>query len=794
MIRFEYNSSSSIDSDVEDDCRNPITNGPTPTQNRRNLLLSTRTRTSLSSDDEKKKKNMFSHSMRHIYETMIESVLQKLLFQWRQQRQNYHSQKSTKPYLKFHRRSRISSQSPSTNNMTIVTPFTLPLRRRYSFCVRFVFLLLIILGTVWNGTPVHASWIDPDTPKEARTTTALNVKAPPPVPPSSTTKHHTTTTRQSESPTAAPTSSTSAPTTSPTISPSAFPTYDPERIYELVFSDEFNVPHREFYDGADPRWTAMDKNDYTNDALHYYSPNNVRTNEQGELVITSQASETDIVGFDDVKLQRTHVRKHFKSAMIQSWNKFCITGGILEAKVTLPGQHNVGGLWPAFWLLGNLARHTYVGSSEHIWPFAATNCTTGNKTSRQQKISGCDKVSHYGMESYLGRGSPEIDIFEVQPGNIPSNTGPFLKSPVGQPFMSSSYQVAPGRSNNRPGSGEWPGPGQWYKGLMGGANASLNILFYGTYNHFRDDVDPAKEDYWSDAISYNRQLDESHFSRSHIYRLEWDVPSNTSHGYLHWFLDDELVYSIDGKGIGESDNGAEISSEPSYIIMNTAISKQWGFPIQCPNNCPCKVYNCNSKRWQDLCGFSMGFCKMMQSQPEYKIDWVRAYQDPNDPKQKVGCSTPERPTRKYILAHEKVYKTETDEHPLKGISTGLGSCDPHAVGMIPSACGGSGHGRCTPGHVCECDQGWTGPHCLAYIAYDDIEYDVADRIADVGFIPPRIAPLTLWGSLTGLVTLLFIGMLYRRRLAIWEPVPDVSEEYLAAARKYHYFHRRGMSV
>ena len=672
-------------------------------------------------------------------------------------------------------------------------PLPLPIHR---FLLIVVVLMLTIYTNDFQSNHVQASWIDPATPMDARTTAALNVKAPPKDPPSETSKSHTSSSHHShsESPTSAPTPSTSSPTKSPTTSPSAYPTYDPERLYELVFSDEFNVAHREFYDGADPRWTAMDKNDYTNDALHYYSPQNVRTNEQGELVITSQAADTDIVGFDDVKLQRTHVRKHFRSAMLQSWNKFCITGGILEAKVTMPGRHDVGGLWPAFWLLGNLARHTYVGSSEHIWPFAATNCTAGNQTSRIQKISGCDKVSHYGMESYLGRGSPEIDIFEVQPGNIKANNGPFLKSSVGQPFMSSSYQVAPGRSSNRPGSGEWPGPGQWYSGLMGGANTSMNILFYGTYNHFRDDVDPAKEDYWSDAISYNRQLDESHFNRSHIYRLEWDVPSNVSHGYLHWYLDDELVYSIDGKGISDSGYGAEISSEPSYIILNTAISKQWGFPLQCPNNCPCKVYNCNSKRWQDLCGFSMGFCKMMQSQPEYKIDWVRAYQDPNDPKQKVGCSTPERPTRKFILAHEKVYKTETDEHPLKGVSTGLGSCDPHAVGMIQQACGGSGHGRCTPGHVCECDEGWTGPHCLANAAYDDIEYDVADRIADVGFIPPRVAPLTLWGSLGAMVTLLFIGMLYRRRLAIWEPVPDVSEEYLAAAKKYHYFHRRGMSV
>jgi beta-glucan synthesis-associated protein KRE6 len=639
---------------------------------------------------------------------------------------------------------------------------------------------------------VRADWIDPETPYDVRTTTALNVK-PPKIPkPDATAATRSKRTNSTKTHTPAPTSSTEAPTEAPSPSPSAYPTYSRDKVFNLVFSDEFNTANREFYDGADPRWTAMDKNDYTNDALHYYSPRNARTNTQGELVITSEAADTEVVGFDDVNLQRTHVTKHFRSAMLQTWNKFCMTGGIIEAKVTLPGKSDVGGLWPAFWLLGNLARHTYVGSSEHIWPWASSNCSA--HTARAQRVSGCSAVSHYGMQSYTGRGSPEIDIFEVQPGNVKANNGPFLKSPVGQPFMSSSYQVAPGRWTNRPGSGEWPGPDQWYKGLTGGLNTSLNILFYGTYNHFRDDVDAAKQDYWSDAISYNRQLNESHFTEPHIYRLEWDVPSNESDGYLHWFLDGELVYAIDGKGLNEGGTGAEISSEPSYIILNTAISKQWGFPMECPGNCPCKTFNCNSKRWQDQCGFSMGFCKMMETQPEYKIDWVRAYQDPNDPRQKVGCSTPERPTRKFIVAHEKVYKKETDEHALKGVPTGLGSCDPRALGVVAEACGGSGRGRCTPGRVCECDHGWTGPHCLANSAFDDIMYDVADKITDVGFIPPLIAPLTLFGSLGVMLVFLVIGMRCRHRLAIWEPIPDISEEYLAAARKHNYFHRRGLSV
>lgn len=622
----------------------------------------------------------------------------------------------------------------------------------------------------------EAGWIDPDTPLAVYTTKRLNVRLRDIPKQSATDDDDVPLVHRHRNHTPSPT--TIPPTVSPTESPTAFPTYDPdtEPEFHLVFSDEFNVAGREFRDGADPRWTALDKNDYTNDALHYYSPAAVTTAD-GELHITTESRDADFNGFDDVRQKRTRVTKHVRSGMVQSWNKFCLTGGIIEARVTLPGHATLGGLWPAFWLLGNLARHTYVSSSEHIWPWStATHCD--KSLMRAQQVSPCDHVSRFDMPAGLGRGAPEIDVFEVQAGSIKANIGQFLKSPVGQPFMSSSYQVAPGRRTNRPGPGEWPGPDQWYSGLLGGRNTSLNILFYGAYNHFRNDVDAAKQDYWSDAISMNRQLNESYFSEPHVYRLEWDVPTNETDGYLHWFLDDELVYAINGTGLRQS--GTLVSTEPSYILLNTAVSTQWGFPKECPNNCICEQdqYNCNSKRWQNQCGFSEGFCNALNSKnpPVYKIDWVRAYQNPKDPKQKVGCSTPERPTRKYIVAHAENYKTEYDEHPLRGVPVGLGTCDGVAD------CGGDKRGRCTPGHVCECLPNWTGPHCRAAVAYDDIRYDEPDRISDVGFVPPQINASLLYG-LIGLFVLLVVGIFERRRLAGWDPIPDIKYSSIPSRRQ-----------
>ena len=85
------------------------------------------------------------------------------------------------------------------------------------------------------------------------------------------------------------------------------------------------------------------------------------------------------------------MKRHFKSGMLQSWNKFCFTGGIIEVDVQFPGtsscykqgcwlfsisacciailsgRYDVGGLWPAVWMLGNLGRATYEASTNLLW-------------------------------------------------------------------------------------------------------------------------------------------------------------------------------------------------------------------------------------------------------------------------------------------------------------------------------------------------------------------------------------------------------------------------------------------
>ncbi len=96
------------------------------------------------------------------------------------------------------------------------------------------------------------------------------------------------------------------------------------------------------------------------------------------------------------------------------------------------------------WLLGNLARATYVGTSDFVWPYSYNQCDTRKRMS--QEINACSKVNHYGMAPHIGRGAPEIDIIEAMQGEkekLPSTN-------ITRPYQSCSLQVAPGLERDRP--------------------------------------------------------------------------------------------------------------------------------------------------------------------------------------------------------------------------------------------------------------------------------------------------------------------------------------------------------
>ena len=89
---------------------------------------------------------------------------------------------------------------------------------------------------------------------------------------------------------------------------------------------------RRFDDGLDSRWTAVNKNDYTNNALHYYKADKITTKD-GNLQITT--TNEDIVFKTNQKVDKGPPTrtKNYQSGMLQGWNKFCFTGDIATINI-----------------------------------------------------------------------------------------------------------------------------------------------------------------------------------------------------------------------------------------------------------------------------------------------------------------------------------------------------------------------------------------------------------------------------------------------------------------------------
>jgi hypothetical protein len=245
----------------------------------------------------------------------------------------------------------------------------------------------------------------------------------------------------------------------------------------------------------------------------------------------------------------------------------------------------------------------------------------------------------------------------------------------------------------------------WYDGIEYGNASSLNTYFYGTTVWQK-----RHQAYQTDAISANVYVNDDHFYRQHIYRVEWEPPNEDgSGGYLKWFMDGQLISAVHGDSLQRTSH-TEIPSEPMYLIMNTAISKDWSFPDAYFLNCKCKCWSCFNPCCQ--CGLPKGYCDNFPA--DFEIDYVRVYQSASDAKHTLGCSPPSRPTKDFIEARKERYKLSDQEQPLMSVRTGGGSC------TTDGDCGTLERGMCSSNGVCICSTLWTGPHCLAHAgSFDD---------------------------------------------------------------------------
>jgi beta-glucanase (GH16 family) len=67
------------------------------------------------------------------------------------------------------------------------------------------------------------------------------------------------------------------------------------------------------------------------------------TTKDGSLVISVKAVKTKWTEWDENNLKPVERTKNYTSGMVQSWNKFCFTGGVLQMAIRLPGRHDSGG-------------------------------------------------------------------------------------------------------------------------------------------------------------------------------------------------------------------------------------------------------------------------------------------------------------------------------------------------------------------------------------------------------------------------------------------------------------------
>ncbi|KAA8901811.1 hypothetical protein TRICI_005998 [Trichomonascus ciferrii] len=367
--------------------------------------------------------------------------------------------------------------------------------------------------------------------------------------------------------------------------------------WELVFSDEFNMEGRTFYEGDDQFWQAMDFWYVSTMDLEWYSPDAVTT-EKGALVLQLDAYKNHDM--------------FYRSGMVQSWNKMCFTEGYIEVSAMLPGRGYVNGLWPGIWTLGNLGRPGYLASTEGVWPYTYNSCDAGitpNQSSEDgisylpgQKLPSCTCKGHDHPNEGVGRGAPEIDLIEAQ------QTQKEGKLKNGQ--ASQSYQVAP--------YDIWYYPNYDFIEIHNKSITAMNTYTGGPLQQAVSAASTLNHDWYelgTDSPSYQS--------------YGYEYLNDDDKGYIRWFIGEDPTATMYAPSIGPNGNVGQrlISKEPMSVIMNLGISNNWDGNIDWPNlDWPSKM----------------------------RIDYVRVYQPSG--KTSITCDPRDYPTYDYIQDHLPAYE------------------------------------------------------------------------------------------------------------------------------------------
>lgn len=392
--------------------------------------------------------------------------------------------------------------------------------------------------------------------------------------------------------------------------------------YHLVFSDEFEQEGRTFWPGDDPFWEAMELYYGVTGDYEYYSPEAINTT-GGALSITMTQKATHNL--------------NFQSGMLQSWNKFCFQGGYIEFSMRMPGGPSTSGYWPGLWLMGNLGRPGYPGSTDGMWPYSYPGCDAGilrNQTwvngtgpdgaihsegtysvgGQVSFLSGmrspactCPGEDHPGPSVNIARSSPELDILEAQ---IQNHQG------VSHGYASQSYQVAPFDL-----SYEW-------------VNTSDAVKIW---DSDVTQVNSYKGNVYQEAVSSLTRIPDSGYVDSSNQYLTYGVEyhpdwNENGGGSVTWYVDGKPSWSINGKSMPANppmDIGFRtISVEPMSIIINLGMSPTF-----------------------QHVNFGSGGVVFPATM---SVDYVRVYQLDGQ-SDRISCDPPDHPTAQYIADHMDLY-------------------------------------------------------------------------------------------------------------------------------------------
>ncbi|GAA6007082.1 hypothetical protein JCM10207_001499 [Rhodosporidiobolus poonsookiae] len=390
---------------------------------------------------------------------------------------------------------------------------------------------------------------------------------------------------------------------------------DGKTTLHLVFSDEFNEDGRIFDPGMDPFWEAVDLWYWQTVDLEWYDPGNAGTQDGYlwlELSKESMAVSRDLGYFGG------------------AWNKFCFSGGMIDASISLPGSDTSQGYWPGFWMMGNLGRAGYGGSLDGMWPYSYDFCDVGTLPNQTDPVTGEPKAAlthgdgkHDDNLSWLAgqKLSRCTCPGDDHPGPIDPD-GEFPEYDVfealvylGFANISQSAQVAPFNLD--------------YQLSDTSAVTLYNSEFGTRRNTFVGSAtqQSASGISLTDTSTYN-QTDTSKFAQ---YGLEYTPTlwEGYGTGEMTWMQQDQRMWTLNDRAFA-ADAGAmisnrTISAEPLYIIANLGMSN----------------------------GFTEIELDTLTFPARMRIDYIRVYQQ--EDKINIGCSPDDYPTADYIASHLGAY-------------------------------------------------------------------------------------------------------------------------------------------